>query len=64
MIQEIVTFFGDSGYHEMYHMHMKNMVRSVGLIDDCRFSAGYWHDISSSVKNLVLVKNDYLSEIF
>ena len=48
----------------MYHMHMKNMVRSVGLIDDCRPSAGYWHDISSSVNNLVLVKKDYLSEIF
>ena len=48
----------------MYHLLMKNLVKNVDLLSDSHPSGGYWHDISSSVNNVVVMKKDYLSEIF
>ena len=56
MIRQIVSFFADSGYRDMYHLMMKSLVKNVGLLSDSHPSGGYWHDISSSVNNVVIIK--------
>ena len=64
MFQDVVGFFADQDYCQMYYSAMKNMVKSATLLDECRPSAGYWYDIAASVNNIVVVKKDYLSQIF
>ena len=43
---------------------MKNVVKNSSLLKDCQPSSGYWHDISSSVNDVVISQKKFLSEIF
>ena len=64
MIRDIVGFFNDDAYQQCYFACMKNVVKNSSLQKDCQPSSGYWHDISSSVNDVVISQKKFLSEIF